>query len=66
MRKRVEIVVDRKLAPDEVAVGGVRIVHPRNDEELGRELRTMKIACHPSSLEQTQEMVRRYKDLELV
>lgn len=42
----VRIVTDERVPPGEFHVGGVRVVNPRTDEDLGRELRTTEVRVH--------------------
>lgn len=44
-RTLVRIVVVGDVAPGKYKVGGVRVVEPTSDEEMGRELRTVEVRC---------------------
>lgn len=39
----IRIVIDESVEPNHYVIGGVRVVNPRTDEELGRELRTTEV-----------------------
>lgn len=50
MEKLIRIIVDPTTAGrGQYVIGGVRLVRPRNDQELGKELRTTEVRVHSES-----------------
>lgn len=67
MNTIVRVVLDPELPPGKVRIGdGVRVVHCPDDAALGRELRTLVVACrNEQAAERLREIVRVRADLEL-
>jgi hypothetical protein len=64
--KRVRIILDPTLPMGKYRIGGARVVHIEDDAALGRELRTVQIACHAENdAAYIREVVANDDDLEL-
>lgn len=67
MNKLIRIVVDPRVEPGNYIVGGVQLVHPKNDRELGQELRTTRVRVHSKDeARHLAGIVNRTEGLELV
>jgi hypothetical protein len=64
--KRVRIYLDPSLPMGKYRIGGVRVLHIKDDAALGRELRTIEVACHAENdAAYIREAVANDDDLEL-
>lgn len=66
MNRLIRIVIDPQIQPGQYLVGGVRLVVPGNDRNLGRELRTTEVRVHSArEAEVLRSTVRRTEGVEL-
>lgn len=64
--KLVQIVLDTTLPPGKYRIGGVRVVSCEDDAAVGREMRTVLVACRGEvEAERMREIVAAHDNLEL-